>query len=680
MVYTMFLRESVARLALFSLTLVPFACTSPTVTDASSEAGLDATADTAIDTPAEIAPDAAPDVAQPSPFTLAQGCDPLVPSHCGLPFPSDTWRVADAAARGGFRILFGPQTLPLARNGTRTPADGFRDSDGFSPGGYLLTHMPGATVTGLPSPDTMQLSLEADSPTVIIEADTGVRVAHFAELDMHSRGPSTRAFMIRPAARLKDSTRYIVAIRRVVDAAGVALPPSDAFRALRENSPYPFDPSIDARRAHYETMFTQLATAGVGRADLQLVWDFTTASRENNTAAMLAIRDTALAAAGADGPPYAIDSVTTDVNADIATRIVGHITVPLYLDQPGPGGRMHFGTDGVPVQNGTTSYPFTLVVPRSATHGTPCPLVYVGHGLFGDHNVIDGAIHQAMANRYCYVLFAMDWIGMSHNDPPAISAAINTGDITNFGTVPDRSRQGFLNALLAMRTMTGAFVRDPNVQFGGVSAIDPTRRHYFGGSLGGIYGTSYMALTTDVQRGLIAVPGQAFTLMLPRSVLYDQFELVLNGTVRDAIDAQVALGLAQMLWDRAEPVGYSPYVTSNPLPGTIAHRILMLSVLGDHQVPNVATHNLARTMGLRLLEPAVRPVFGLQSATGAFDGSVFIEEDWGLPPVPLTDLPMRDGTDPHGSVLDPAPAQMMLDQFFRTGIVQNACAGSCTPD
>src|SRR6185369_8911884 len=101
-----------------------------------------------------------------------------------------------------------------------------RFHDGFSPATPILVHMPGARVTGLASPEnatTIAHSLDTDSPTVIIEAETGARVPHFAELDMSQDNAYWRAFMIRPVVRLKSSTRYIVAIRNVVDSVGTVL-------------------------------------------------------------------------------------------------------------------------------------------------------------------------------------------------------------------------------------------------------------------------------------------------------------------------------------------------------------------------------------------------------------------------------------------------------------------------
>ena len=80
------------------------------------------------------------------------------------------------------------------------------------------------------------------------------------------------------------------------------------------------------------------------------------------------------------------------------------------------------------------------------------------------------------------MLAAGDWDGLSKWDVPSLAVMLST-DLSNFAMVPDRSHQGMLNALLLMRLIISpAFVNDPHLVFGGISAIDPSRRYYYGNS------------------------------------------------------------------------------------------------------------------------------------------------------------------------------------------------------
>src|SRR5438067_10361026 len=70
-------------------------------------------------------------------------------------------------------------------------------------------------------------------------------------------------------------------------------------------------------------------------------------------------------------------------------------------------------------------------------------------------------------------------------------------------------------------------------------------------------------------------------------------------------DRQLVLALMQMLWDRGEADGYAQHMTSDPLPNTPAHKILMSVAFGDHQVSDWAAAVEARTIGAYLRTPVL---------------------------------------------------------------------------
>lgn len=608
-------------------------------------------------------------------------CDPLVPTYCGFPFPSNVFTAADAASPTGRRLALSGALVPDSKNTAPAAPDLWNRSDGFSPGLAAMAHLPGATVTGLPGPWEIERSLAPDSPTILLDAETGERVPHFAELDVSHGDEARRAFMIRPVVRLADSRRYIVAIRDVVDAGGAALAPSPAFQALRDGLPSD-DPSIDARRGLYADIFARLEDAGVARDDLQLAWDFTTASRANNTAGLLKMRDEALAWAGEDGPPYTLTRVDAEhPDPHVGLYVEGLMTVPLYLDQPDPGARLILGDDGLPRQNGTAEFEFTVVIPKSAFTTPATPLQY-GHGLLGSgREEIQYDYRVAFADTYGYALFAVDWIGMAADDYLPIASFVNDGDLERFATLVDRLHQGILNSLLAMRLVSGALVDDPMLQPMGQPLIDPSERYYHGNSQGGIYGAAYMALSTDVERGMLGVPGQPYNLLLNRSKDFDEFFVLLNGAFPDGLDQQMVLALFQILWDRVEPTGYSHHIRTDTLPGSPPKEVLLEVAIGDHQVSTLGAHIMARAIGgVVNIAPENRPLWGIASAPAPYTGSAMVEYEFGLAPEPTTNIPPSDGEDPHGKPRKLPSAAKMLDQFLRTGVVETFCDGVCDPE
>lgn len=623
-------------------------------------------------------PDGADTPIEPSWPTLA--CDTLVPDMCAFPFPSNVFTEADDSTPTGRRLALAPEMMPVSYYGVPVDPTPWLASDGFSAGLGLVTHMPGATIDGLPRPSDIARSLADDCPTVVLDAETGERVPHWAELDMTASDEARRTFIIRPVVRLADARRYIVAIRGVRDAAGASLPASAGFAALRDDMPAPDDPSIEARRDLYADIFRRLADAGIAREDLQIAWDFTTASRENNTSWLLHMRDEALALVGDQGPEYTIVSIEENPEDGVALAIEATMRVPLYLDQTGPGARLVFGADGLPAPNPAlpwADFPFKVIVPPVAAERA-LPIAQFGHGLFSEREEIVW-FEIPFSSTYGYVVFATEWIGMAADDDRLhVANFVQNGQFEQFATVVERLHQGVLNHLLLMRLMSGRFVAEPAIQFGDHSAIDPTQRYYYGSSQGGIMGGTYMALTTDVERGMLDTAGQPYNLLLPRSVDFDEFFTIIEGQYEDPRDIVILLALAQILWDRTEPNGWTPYVERDPLPGTMPHRVMIRPAIGDHQVTTLGAHVMARSIGAAHVDTGLRDVWGLETVSMPYSGSALVEYDFGLPPDPEENLPQTQCGDPHDVLRRVPEGQQQLDHFFRTGEIADFCGGVCS--
>jgi hypothetical protein len=252
------------------------------------------------------------------------------------------------------------------------------------------------------------------------------------------------------------------------------------------------------------------------------------------------------------------------------------------------------------------------------------------------------------------------------------------GDLAQFQHLVDRLHQGFLNELLAMRMMMGKMAQDPMTIFNGKPTIDPTTRFYRGDSQGGISGGVYMAISTDVTRGLLGEPGAPYNILLDRSADFNGFFLIIRGIYQNPLDIQLGLDIIQSLWDRAEPDGYISYISSDLLPNTPSHNILIHDGIGDQQVTPLGAHFLARTVGAQNLKAVNREVYGIPDADSGFSGNGIVEWNFGLPPgsSPVTNTPPDPSQpDPHDALRQQADAQDMSDVFFRTGTVVQTCPG-----
>ncbi|MEZ4438240.1 MAG: hypothetical protein R3B72_04085 [Polyangiaceae bacterium] len=603
-------------------------------------------------------------------------CDPLVPSFCAFPWPSNVYTVEDASTPTGRRVNVLDGSLPVSAQGKISSMVGLLPSDGFSTAAALLAEMPGATEAGFPTPLDIERSLADDSPTILLEATTGERVPHFTELDHSAPSKEEETLMIRPVVRLKDATRYIVAIRGVQGTDGT-LPASEAFAALRDRLPSE-EPSVEDRRGLYADIFGRLGDAGIARDDLQLAWDFTTASRDNNTALLVHMRDEALEAAGPNGPPYTITMVEPDPDPQIAFRIEGTMTAPLYLTSPDPGGRLVLGQDGLPEPNPsqpTREVPWRLLIPKSA-ETTPAALLQYGHGLLGSLGQIES--FKDLANDYGYAIFGLTLIGMGDDDSTWIADQLTSGDVAGLTAMFERQHQGMLEYLLAMRMMSRGFAQDPT--YGAL--LDGDQRYYHGISQGGIFGGTYMALSTDVTRGVLGVMGMPYNLLLNRSVDFGVFFALFQLSYPDPRAQQLLLNMIQLFWDRTEPNGYVPYIREDLLPNTPAHEVLMRAAIGDHQVSTLGAQLMARAAGAKHLRSGLRDVYGLEAIDGATSGSGYVEYGFGLPDEPICNIPMTSCEDPHGLIRKLEASKQQLDTFLRTGELVNACPdGICSfPD
>jgi hypothetical protein len=652
-------------------------------------------------------------------------CDPIDPHACLLPFPNDDFTRADATTATGRRLNLSPLAMP--RNVAEKPIDPteWNRNDGFSPGQMAVTMVPGLDPghTALPPITTPTFSLGKHSAVVAIDADTGKRHLLWAELDHSDSGrfgggsvegtqlpgtpplydpaTSTRALLIRPAVNWVEGHRYIIVLQNMFDGQGSRIPSSDVFAAYRDNKPTPLG-LFEARRSHFEELFAKIARSkgpSIDRRNIYLAWDFTVASERNLSERMLTMRDDALASLNGGVPKYQVTSVTDHPATGVLRQVQGTFDVPRYVSTPEPGASMGYqpGTT-IPMRQPTDQQAtFTCNIPSSAvgSDGTvhPSATSLYGHGLLGSQSEVNSDAEVDFGNTYDWTFCATDWLGMSTNDLPVVAGVI-IPDLSNFHIIPDRSQQGILDFLFLGRLLRDprAFAADAAFRApGGASFIDPSSLVYYGNSQGGIMGGAVTAVSTDLTRAVLGVPGMNFSTLLTRSSDFDTFAALLYPSYPDGLDRNIVVSLIQTLWDRSEANGYAEHMTTDPLPRTPAHRVLLEAAFGDHQVTNYAVEVEAATIGAAAHIPASpnhwgQPPYGwfdTVSASGVgstfaypYAGSVLLEWDSGVHPPPLDNTPNRADSDPHETPRRDPRARQQMDEFLRTGVVIDVCTGS----
>ena len=119
---------------------------------------------------------------------------------------------------------------------------------------------------------------------------------------------------------------------------------------------------------------------------------------------------------------------------------------------------------------------------------------------------------------------------MSEADLPNALGAL--GDLSKFPTLPDRLQQGFLDFLYIGRALVNpqGLAANPAFRDAGGPLIDTRRLFYYGNSQGGIAGGALTAIAPDFNRSVLYVGAMNYSLLVERSVDFDPFGAILDGS------------------------------------------------------------------------------------------------------------------------------------------------------
>jgi hypothetical protein len=276
---------------------------------------------------------------------------------------------------------------------------------------------------------------------------------------------------------------------------------------------------------------------------------------------------------------------------------------------------------------------------------------------------------------------------MSEDDVPALLGVL--GDMSAFRTVPDRLQQSMVNFLFLGRLMLHPDGLSANPAFqaaDGTPLLDQRNLTFAGVSQGGILGGALTAVAQDWQRAFLSAPAMNFSTLIDRSIDFDGFATVFDSAYPDWVDRQLAIALAQMLWDRGETNGYAQHLTRRPYQGTRAKEVMLLETFGDHQVANVATEVMARTIDAELRAPGladgrspdIEPFWGIDTTSRFPDrhGSYLVVWDFGTPAPPVENVPNRAGQDPHNlGRIQPDEVLELSTTFLEEGVLVDTCGG-----
>ena len=528
--------------------------------------------------------------------------------------------------------------------------------------------------------------------------------------------PTTETLHVESDELLDQHTRYVLVVTKgVQDANGKDVKPAKEFLhfvddAVTESTG---DLNLDAYRGVLRTALTELDTHGiVPKGQVVAASVFTTRSA---TAVLEKIRDQIhevppdpadfLLGPAGERTVFARSEITAIawfqqklVNAPYFPDPPVAVPVALLNLFPGSVGRVAFGKyvspdyqvhpeqyipaigtrTGTPAAEGTNEIHFNLFLPSGSMPSNGWPVVIVGHGVNNSKNVLPLQVASSMA-KYGLATIAINAVGHGFGRESLLRVTRTVGAPIDFpagGRGIDQNDDGRIDdseGLGASRPRTAVVFSDSyrqtavdlmqltrvievgmDVDGNGLPDLDPSRIYYFGNSLGGGYGSVFLAVERHVAAGVIAVPFDpipgglrgafrsvpgtmaasrepslinfpGITTIFPSittmngvpvgSPFFDDnlplrsqtgFAVQLEDSTTRIIQSPVVNTVAgamdlQAVGERLEwvslagsPLGYAPHLRKAPLAGMVAKPVIYQIAKGDWAAPNPTTTAIMR--------------------------------------------------------------------------------------
>lgn len=435
------------------------------------------------------------------------------------------------------------------------------------------------------------------------------------------------------------------------------------------------------------------ASPALTNADIILGWSFTTQSI-NDVLSQVRTDVRAATPAALFGPgPIPVPGVS-------AAIYVGGLTVPYYLtaasgvNDPTPLGSFWKAADGShlayqtgklsPVVTSTQTIPVLLSTPAGGCGG-PCQVIIYQHGITTNRATLL-AIADSMASAgFAVIAIDLPMHGITGNETDGTAGLKDTvngertfdldlvtqdasGNI--IAQVPDgitdTSGRHYINLsnLLNTRDNVRQSVSDlfalryalDAIDFNGPSVVDgnldTTNVRFIGHSLGGIVGTTFLALEPLVKDSVIAMAGGGVAKLLDGSASFGPAiaaGLAANGVIKGSSDYEAFLGAAQTVVDSGDPINHTA--------AAIASRgMLFYEIVGGGGVPS----DLVVPNSVPDGNDTTGTIPGPLSGTNPLVGVGSINPGLGLTQIGSGTLPgpgaaalMRFNSGDHGSLLSP---------------------------
>ena len=549
-------------------------------------------------------------------------CHPLQTVSCFYPFPNQAWLFEedgvispqvpiDLILSAETRAVVDPQ-LPENLKIADIEAI-FAASDGYSPATPVLFEFEQAI-------DADVLPVNGGNAVIAINLDTGKRQLLSAKVSEYPLSDKfdTPAHMVEiyHNGRWEFSNRYVVAVT------------SDLLPLGMER----FDNHDELNRkalAHAEgiDVLDLLKEHDIEEGTLLTLTHFTIRSEEQVTGSMKAKMQSVYEA---EHPLRNLTVKYKNFDPFIAAVVKGQVLT--YTFREVDGGIDHERVNGEPLW-----IDFRLTLPRDLNRlifKKRSPIAIYGHGLLSEkESDYIVAITNAMHGIATVSIDHPNHGSRISVERPAVEDLLSTENFLQLVGMTFQSPVDTMSLLSAVKSSIAKIDVLPRRSWrskkrirlryraDGSPDIDANNVFYQGTSLGGVLGTTFVALAPELKGAFLHVSGVGVIRALSDSVLWDS---TFSNLMPDGVSAAEALGLRSMvthILDHGDAIGFAHYLHTPP-EGINTKPVAVVVGVNDGVVPNettIALANIAKlpVVGIPLFEmPGVEHRWNYQKGSG----------------------------------------------------------------
>ena len=560
----------------------------------------------------------------------SQTCHPLAVTTCAMPFPSNFYTRADAHSPTGLVIdlkgtLFSAEAEAQIKD-LKSP-DIFAANHGFSVAAPIMLEV-GQNF------DNRSIPTDGGDSVKVFNLSTGsevaIRPARYQYALDNRFAEKAHIIEIFPRSRFEFSQNYIAIVtRNLTDNNGNAIAPVAGMASLlQQPENYP----------QLAGSLNKIQQLGIDPNQVVTFTEFSTRDELNNNQNLFDLVDIVMAD---DHPVRHLKTIPINV-WPYAASVTGQIRLSDFRQR---NGKVDFNSQE---KVGDYWADFILMLPLASRHGS-APVSIYGHGLGASKESMLLTVAHANAQKgmASLVIDQPNHGSRARDDGGDIRSILNPEQLNRVSGMMTQSTLDMVSVARAIQTS----LSDLNVVPGknnwwnrtfysaGLQApdIDPERIHYQGTSMGGVLGTSFVALAPQLNSAFLQVTGVGLSNILTHSILFNTFGFEnLIPSKATAGEAALFMHTLQQYVDKSDAINFAHYIR-HPIQGREARPLVVQYGLGDKVVFNRSTEVLAEIVDLPLLNSRTTDVEHLRTADDYEDGYGLVQNRALLPTGGLLD-------------------------------------------